>query len=161
MPKLKENALAAGFSLLLVALCNEYTVVDAFVAPPQHSIHHRRNDEITAPLLPPLHVLSRDLSQKMRYLDLERTGKDVDHENEAQVSASLYLNPAASKLAPHVQISWEPDAANIIKQLAKISNPSRPLMVGVVGIPGSGKSTSCDVLAAFIEDEFDAMVMPM
>ncbi|KAG7337256.1 fructose transport system kinase [Nitzschia inconspicua] len=55
----------------------------------------------------------------------------------------------------------EPDAANIIKQLAKISNPSRPLMVGVVGIPGSGKSTSCEILAAFLEDEVDAMVMPM
>ena len=97
----------------------------------------------------------------MKYLDLERTGEDVDHADDAAVSASLYMNPAASKLAPHVQVSWEPDAADIIKKLAAVSNPNRPLMVGVVGIPGSGKSTSCDILAAFLEDDVQALVMPM
>lgn len=108
-----------------------------------------------------LFLLSHDLQQKMKYVDLERTGEDVAHADEAVVSASLYMNPATSKLAPHVQVSWEPDAAKTIKQLAKISNPSRPLMIGVVGIPGSGKSTSCEILVAYLEDELGAMVMPM
>jgi pantothenate kinase len=58
-------------------------------------------------------------------------------------------------------IEREPDAAKLIKTLSSVSNPNRPLMVGVVGIPGSGKSTSCDILAAYLEDDIEALVMPM
>lgn len=176
MPKLKEySAAAGGMALLLfpvvLLLCDLSISTEAFFTPPQQqhtTIHHQRQETIaecsssngnkmTTTLLQPLSVVSHE----MQFLDLERTGDDVDHKDEAAVSASLYLNPAASKLAPHVQISWEPDAADTVKKLAKISNPSRPLMVGVVGIPGSGKSTSCEILAAYLEEQVDAMVMPM
>ncbi|KAG7355982.1 phosphoribulokinase / uridine kinase family protein [Nitzschia inconspicua] len=170
MPKLKERTFAIPTAttccwMLILNLSSLFhNTADAFVNNNNYkmitttqtiTVSHTRKKAST------LFLLSQDLHQKMKYLDLERTGEGIDHADEAAVSASLYMNPAASKLAPHVQISWEPDAANIIKQLAKISNPSRPLMVGVVGIPGSGKSTSCEILAAFLEDEVDAMVMPM
>jgi len=97
----------------------------------------------------------------LRKFKPSRTGKTIDEMDEAEVSASLYLNPAAEKIAPHVKVTWEPEAAETIQALARIRNPNRPLMVGVVGIPGSGKSTSCDILATYIGDEFKALVMPM
>jgi ABC-type glutathione transport system ATPase component len=101
------------------------------------------------------------LSHKKKNFDSERSGQDIDDADQASVSVSSYLHPAASKLAPHVQVSWEPDAAKTIKQLAKISDPSRPFMIGVVGIPGSGKSTSCEILAAYLQDEVGTMIIPM
>jgi ABC-type transport system involved in cytochrome bd biosynthesis fused ATPase/permease subunit len=171
MPKLKGYGSAAAVAAtccwaLFLTTGENISNVDAFVAPKTRQHHYQCNLPFSVTITPTmtttsLFLLSQDLHQKMKYLDLERTGEDVDHADEAAVSASLYMNPADSKLAPHVQVSWEPDAAKIIKQLAKISNPSRPLMVGIVGIPGSGKSTSCEILAAYLEDEVEAMVMPM
>lgn len=104
--------------------------------------------------------LADDIQRKVRRGPV-RTGKEVDHTDASAVSASLYLNPAAEKIAPHVVVTWEPAAAKTIATLAQIRNPRRPLMVGVVGIPGSGKSTSCDILASCIAEEFEALVMPM
>lgn len=57
---------------------------------------------------------------------------------EAAVSASLYMNPATERIASNLIISWEPEVAEILDQLVRVSNPDRPLMVGIVGIPGSG-----------------------
>lgn len=85
---------------------------------------------------------------------------DDDISEEAALSASLYMNPETMKLAPSVKVTWEPGVAKHILALKKVSNPSRPLMVGVVGIPGSGKSTSCDILAKLLGDE-RCLVMPM
>ena len=51
-----------------------------------------------------------------------------------------------------IRVSWEPEVANTILDLAAIHRrrrhpqPERPFLVGVVGIPGSGKSTSCGIL---------------
>ena len=90
--------------------------------------------------------------------DLPKQAEEIVQENpdvisdEAALSASLYLNPRVEKVSPSVQITWEREAAQIIRMLARVANPSRPFMVGVVGIPGSGKSTSCEVLASFLED---------
>jgi hypothetical protein len=61
-----------------------------------------KDDATAAPWMGPLFVLSQDF----QYFDLERTGDNVDHNDESAVSASLYLNPVSSKLAPDVQISW-------------------------------------------------------
>jgi hypothetical protein len=146
MPKLKNFLLSSSLILFVYSISKNG---EAF-APQNRKMSTR---------LKPLSILSKDLFQKMTYL--ERTGEDVDHKDEAAVSASLYLNPATSKLAPHVQVSWEPDAADLIKKLASFSNPNRPLMIGVVGIPGSGKSTSCEILAAYLDDDVEALVMPM
>jgi len=153
MAKLKDIILCCVIVLLVG---NVVKNVEAF-APQRSTVGSQQKKTTTR--LKPLFVLSQDLARKMKYVG--RTGVDVDHEDEAAVSASLYLNPATSKLAPHVQVSWEPEAAELIKQLARIGNPNRPLMVGVVGIPGSGKSTSCDILAAYLEDDLNALVMPM
>jgi len=79
---------------------------------------------------------------------------------EAAISASLYMNPAMVKVAPHVKITWEPEVAMVLDKLASVSNPNRPFMVGVVGIPGSGKSTSAEIIAAMLGEE-KAIVMPM
>lgn len=79
---------------------------------------------------------------------------------EAEISASLYMNPATAKIASNVRVSWEPDVADTIRRLRQVSNPHRPFMVGIVGIPGSGKSTSATTLAALLAD-VAAVVMPM
>ena len=78
----------------------------------------------------------------------------------AKRSASIYMDPAARKVGKVLTVSWEPEAAKIIKQKQKEHQKvnSRPFMVGVVGIPGSGKSTSCDILSAYLDD---SIVMPM
>mmetsp|Transcript_24222 Transcript_24222/g.50347 ORF Transcript_24222/g.50347 Transcript_24222/m.50347 type:complete len:309 (-) Transcript_24222:1246-2172(-) len=85
-----------------------------------------------------------------------------------------------------LQVSWEPDMAVKIRQLQQAhqqrqqqqagSTSARPFMVGVVGIPGSGKSTSCEILATLLNHddnhhhhststttraEDDTIVMPM
>lgn len=85
---------------------------------------------------------------------------DEEISKEAALSASLYMNPETMKLAPSVKVTWETEVAKHILALKKVSNPSRPLMVGVVGIPGSGKSTSCDILAKLLGND-RCLVMPM
>ena len=66
----------------------------------------------------------------------------------AQKSAAIYMDPAASKIA-NITISWEPDISAQLLRLKqdKGYTVDRPYMVGVVGIPGSGKSTSSEILA--------------
>jgi uridine kinase len=83
---------------------------------------------------------------------------------EAAVSASLYMNPATAKIASNLIITWEPTVAELLSHMNRVSNPNRPLMVGIVGIPGSGKSTSAEILAALLSStdaEKEAIVMPM
>lgn len=79
---------------------------------------------------------------------------------EAAVSASLYMNPMTKKISQNVKITWEPQVAAMLKQMEQVGNPDRPLMVGLVGIPGSGKSTSAEVLQAILGGEDRAIVMP-
>ena len=78
-------------------------------------------------------------------------------------SASLYMNPATQRLATNLTVSWEPDVADMIKALYRLRSKSaakkQPLLIGVVGIPGSGKSTSCEILASCIGEK--TLVMPM
>ena len=76
-------------------------------------------------------------------------------------SASIYMNPATQKLASDLDVTWEPDVADMVKALQRLkakSGSKTPLLVGVIGIPGSGKSTSCDILASYLDR---ALVMPM
>ncbi len=85
---------------------------------------------------------------------------------QAAVSASLYMNPFTTKIASELVITWEPAVAELLDRLQKVSNPDRPFLVGIVGIPGSGKSTSSDVLATLLSSQDDdtterAIVLPM
>jgi pantothenate kinase len=59
-----------------------------------------------------------------------------------------------------MNVSWEPGVASTILGLAqrRDDNKDRPFLVGVVGIPGSGKSTSCRILEELLPD---CMVIPM
>jgi pantothenate kinase len=92
--------------------------------------------------------LAKDLGRKLNWKSAA-----------ARLSAKIYLNPATLKIA-NVTVSWEPEAAAKILKLQKIKgrNPNRPFMVGIVGIPGTGKSTSADILASILRD---SIVMPM
>ena len=58
-----------------------------------------------------------------------------------------------------VRVSWEPEAAKTIRDMASRHEQERPFLVGVVGIPGSGKSTSCGVLESLLGP--DGIVIPM
>lgn len=95
--------------------------------------------------------MATDVMRKVRWGDAVTPSK----------SASLYMNPATQRLATNLTVSWEPDVADMIKALARLkgNKRGRPLLLGVVGIPGSGKSTSCDILASCIGDR--TLVMPM
>lgn len=58
----------------------------------------------------------------------------------AAKSNGIYMDPASTKIA-NIEISWEPDMALKIEALQKEREDAgitKPLMVGVVGIPGSG-----------------------
>lgn len=104
-------------------------------------------------------ALMKDIAKKFHVYTDEELEPEVTVE-EAAVSASLYMNPATAKIAPNLVITWEPEAAETLLNLEKVSNPNRPFMVGIVGIPGSGKSTSADILAALMGEE-RTIVMPM
>ena len=83
---------------------------------------------------------------------IESQLQEEDISDVATASAGLYMNPETATMASNIKVTWEPDAAMHIRNLYKVSNPTRPLMIGVVGIPGSGKSTSCDILAELLQD---------
>jgi pantothenate kinase len=62
--------------------------------------------------------------------------------------------------------SWEPDTANLILEMMEqkkaqhnANYQDKPFMVGIVGIPGSGKTTSCTVLASLLGDK--SLIIPM
>ncbi|KAL3933823.1 MAG: hypothetical protein SGBAC_010231 [Bacillariaceae sp.] len=87
---------------------------------------------------------------------------------DPETSAGLYMDPATITIS-EVTISWEPETAQKIRELElakKVTDfnkygddiPVRPFMVGVVGIPGSGKSTSSDILSSILSS---SIVMPM
>jgi len=70
-------------------------------------------------------------------------------------------------LPTDIKVSWEPEAARTILDSARISDSDdndenrkdRPFVVGIVGIPGSGKSTSCEILQSLLKSQ--CMVLPM
>lgn len=67
--------------------------------------------------------------------------------------------PTMPKPAP-VPFTWEPEAAESILQSID-SVRDRPFMIALIGIPGSGKSTSCHNVADLLEKAgFPTMVMP-
>jgi ABC-type bacteriocin/lantibiotic exporter with double-glycine peptidase domain len=65
-----------------------------------------------------------------------------------QDEALLSTHPTATE--KNLIVTWEPEAADKILEMEKNSHPNRPFMVGIVGIPGSGKSTSAEILAALL-----------
>ena len=108
--------------------------------------------------------LAGDIIETMQEDDSQVT---MLEEREAAVSASLYMNPATNKIASNLVVTWEPAVAEILDRMQRLSNPSRPFLVGLVGIPGSGKSTSAEIVTALLggsDDDHDddhAIVMPM
>lgn len=108
--------------------------------------------------------LAGEIIESMTTDDADRTELA---EREAAVSASLYMNPATGKIASNLIVTWEPAVAEILDRMERLSNPNRPFLVGLVGIPGSGKSTSAEIVTTLLggmddsQDEERAIVMPM
>eukprot|EP00980_Cylindrotheca_fusiformis_P003363 scaffold747_cov120-Cylindrotheca_fusiformis.AAC.19 len=102
-------------------------------------------------------------------IDFEKLDEKVDlHMLDAETSADIYIEELSRRIA-NVKISWEPKVAQQIrelelKQMVKgykkrdEEGMARPFMVGVVGIPGSGKSTSSEILSYILSN---SVVMPM
>jgi pantothenate kinase len=70
-------------------------------------------------------------------------------------------DPPTEKKVSAFTVSWEPEMARKNQEFQKArqgSTPTRPFMVGVVGIPGAGKTTSAGILASMLDD---SIVMPM
>ncbi|KAL3939505.1 MAG: hypothetical protein SGBAC_005790 [Bacillariaceae sp.] len=84
------------------------------------------------------------------------------------------VEPTQRKIGDFI-VSWEPESAMKIRDkilekrlehrmnnndlpLMGSEEAQRPFMVGVVGIPGSGKSTSSEILSAFLQG---SIVMPL
>lgn len=105
-------------------------------------------------------ALASDIAKRFTFFDDEEEPAEEVTVEEAAVSASLYMNPATEKIAKNLIVTWEPEAAEALLTMEKVSNPNKPFLVGIVGIPGSGKSTSSEILAALLGEE-RAIVMPM
>mmetsp|Transcript_15841 Transcript_15841/g.43725 ORF Transcript_15841/g.43725 Transcript_15841/m.43725 type:complete len:252 (-) Transcript_15841:730-1485(-) len=59
------------------------------------------------------------------------------------------------------ELTWEADAAQQIHTALQNTSTTKPFMVCVVGIPGSGKSVSCFLLASALESlQLPCMIMP-
>jgi pantothenate kinase len=62
-------------------------------------------------------------------------------------------------MAGETTVSWEPSVAEKVKALTVgMIEGTRPLLVALVGIPGSGKSTSADLLCSMLPR---CLVLPM
>lgn len=74
-------------------------------------------------------------------------------------SAGAFLRRAAGVAPAPVVLSWECEAAQRIRALRSSTPAGRPVMVGLVGIPGSGKSTSAKMIAELLGER--AALIPM
>ena len=77
-----------------------------------------------------------DFANKFERIRIVEDAGDEHTVQEAEKSASLYMNPATAKVASGIAVSWEPAVANLITTLEQVHNPVRPLLIGIVGIPG-------------------------
>ena len=64
------------------------------------------------------------------------------------------------------QHTWEPEIAEIISNIVlknKDAGSMKPVMVGVVGMPGSGKTTSSNILRSILTETYkvSCIVLPM
>ena len=61
--------------------------------------------------------------------------------------------------------TWEPKIAKIVADMVSKNKEGhkQPIMVGVVGMPGSGKTTSSSILATVLEETYriSSIVLPM
>lgn len=61
--------------------------------------------------------------------------------------------------------TWEPKIAKIVSEMVfrNKDESGKPILVGVVGMPGSGKTTSSSILASILEEKYKiaSIVLPM
>jgi pantothenate kinase len=104
----------------------------------------------------------------MEINDEKRSGNYRDPGENGQVTTSDFEKQSISLQRyftcwypknTEIRVSWEPEAARIIREMAmERDSKDRPFLIGVVGIPGSGKSTSCGILENLLPN---CLVMPM
>ena len=73
-------------------------------------------------------------------------------DNLAATKAPPPPPPASPKQTSPYILTWEADVEAHIRQALEHRDPSVPFMVGVCGIPGSGKSCSSEMLTANLQD---------
>ena len=73
---------------------------------------------------------------------------------EASIIKLTWESDVAQQIREAVANSYKPEPAD-----SEYSVSKQPFMVGVVGIPGSGKSTSCNILTGLLED-VGCLLMP-
>jgi pantothenate kinase len=82
------------------------------------------------------------------------------------VRSTIHTTPmslVSPRLALIPQTTWEPKAADFILERFVADVESRPFMVALVGIPGSGKSTSAEIVARELSTKMPSvspMIMP-
>lgn len=74
-------------------------------------------------------------------------------------TASSFLRRVTGMQPAPLVLSWECEAVQRIKALQNSIPAGRPVMVGLVGIPGSGKSTSAKMIADMLGER--AALIPM
>eukprot|EP00538_Stauroneis_constricta_P013547 CAMPEP_0119546348 /NCGR_PEP_ID=MMETSP1352-20130426/810_1 /TAXON_ID=265584 /ORGANISM="Stauroneis constricta, Strain CCMP1120" /LENGTH=321 /DNA_ID=CAMNT_0007591045 /DNA_START=73 /DNA_END=1038 /DNA_ORIENTATION=+ len=144
------------------------TVVQGFAV-------HQRNVRPTSTV--PLHVSFSDnmvsvdgqfddfgssRKQQQQQQQKERRRREIPRNNDEN-DVECPVRP--SNIPPGMILSWETQVEDLIRcevmkrAEVKATTSNQPYMIGVVGIPGSGKSTSCAILTSMLSD-LGCLLMP-
>ena len=73
-------------------------------------------------------------------------------------SVSNVLQPNSEFDEKMSRVTWETDLSDVLTRMANARTTQQPVMVALVGVPGSGKSTSAEILTRLVPD---SVVLPM
>jgi pantothenate kinase len=162
----------AAITALLAALCLEHfelQQIHAFSVLRPPSVHGRRPAMM-------LHLGDMTTTSAVDRLGFDSSNLEEKNKKNEDDTCVQVENPGTTttkqvaQQQQDVKVTWEPQVADLLIRLEQVSNPARPLMVGIVGIPGSGKSTSAAILQSILasgsssrrpDDDNRVLIMPM